>query len=137
MSVSAPSLPDSGVHFTVALVHELRKVAEKQALSWQEIDLSAVHDKPGLMAAFSRGLRLPSGFGGNWDALADALHDLVASRGVCLYLSAAGGYAERRPDDFRLLCSILGDVASEWQGRGRRYLVLLAGIKPDGHAAKS
>jgi RNAse (barnase) inhibitor barstar len=137
LTVSRQPLPESGVHPASAAPHALRRAAERQGLSWREIDLSAVHDKRSLMTAFAQGLRLPVGFGGNWDALADVLHDQVTPNGVCLCLTGVLDCADRIPDDFRMLRSVLSDVAAEWQSRGRRCLVLLAGVSPGGIASSS
>ena len=99
-------------------------------MAWQEVDLSGVHDKHTLMAAFVRGLRLPADFGANWDALADALHDLVEAGEACLFLGNARACATRSPDEFSMLCSVLADVATEWRTRKRRFLALLSGVQP-------
>lgn len=137
MTAAPLQLPECGVHPASAARDELRRAAERQGLSWLEIDLSTVHDKRSLMTAFAQVLRLPPGFGGNWDALADVLHDQVTPNGVCLCFSGVPACAERIPDDFRMLRSVLRDVAAEWHSRGRRCLVLLAGVKPGATAASA
>ncbi len=65
----------------------------------------------------------PGSFGGNWDALNDALQDLswLNTGGCVLHLS---GVAALAPGVRDVLLEILVSAAAFWKRRGRVFIVL-------------
>ena len=91
------------------------------------IDLAGCGDKTELLARLARGLRFPSWFGGNWDALADSLGDLAwwPAPGYLLLVEQVGGLREADDDTFATLLSILNEVAEDWRERNVAFWALL------------
>jgi RNAse (barnase) inhibitor barstar len=98
-------------------VHDLR--AERV----YQVDLKLARSKKSLLEALATGLKLPSHFGHNWDALADCLMDArwakTATTTVLLYGTAS---AETRfGQDWATLREIL-DEACIWWGEHDKVL---------------
>ena len=91
------------------------------------IDLSGCGDKTELLARLARGLRFPSWFGGNWDALADSLGDLswLSAPGYLLLLDHCSGLREDEADDFATLLEILDEAARAHAERGVPFWAVL------------
>lgn len=86
----------------------------EQGIDTVWIDLGAVADKAGLMAAMQAGLGLDAWFGANWDALADALYgpeDRDAPSRVLLFKLPADDAGLPAPDRAMLL-EIIDEVAA-------------------------
>ncbi|MFJ5550685.1 barstar family protein [Streptomyces sp. NPDC093225] len=98
------------------------------------VELDGVRAKAALMEAFARGLRLPSWFGGNWDALADCLTDLSweaeaeapGPAGRLLVVGSWTAYAAARADEAEVLRDVLESAAGFWRETGPPLAVLLA-----------
>lgn len=88
-------------------------------------DLRRVTGKKAVLRALARALAIPATFGGNWDALNDALQDLswLPAHGIVLTLSGTGAFAETAADDFAVLREILASAAAYWRGKGRVFVV--------------
>ncbi|MEU9303718.1 barstar family protein [Streptomyces sp. NPDC048269] len=106
-------------------------LAAAEAAGWTtlRLDLDGVRGKAELMRRCEGALRLPDWFGGNWDALADALRDLSwlpgagagpdADAGVggrLVAVTSWRGFAEARPGDWETLVEILEEAVDFWRG---------------------
>ncbi len=111
--------------------------AGRGAQALHRIDLSGAAGKDGLLGALARALRFPDWFGGNWDALQDALCDLSwLGEERPLVLLVEGADASRPAGgDLDTLLDVLRSAARYWEGEGRPFLVLFAGRGPAGVAA--
>ncbi|WP_411106525.1 barstar family protein [Streptomyces sp. cmx-4-9] len=102
------------------------------------LDLEGVRTKAELMRRCADALRLPQWFGGNWDALADALKDqeqLPDAAGTLLAVTSWRGYAAARPEDWETFTEVLEEAAAFWRESGTAPLeVLLAEPEPGGGA---
>ncbi|MER6216949.1 MULTISPECIES: barstar family protein [unclassified Streptomyces] len=106
--------------------------AEEAGWSTVRLDLDGVRSKAALMRRCAAALRVPEWFGGNWDALADALADLSwlpDAPGRLLAVTSWRGYAAERPEDWATLQEILQEAAEFWrrQDGAPGLTVLLAG----------
>ncbi|MER5487943.1 barstar family protein [Streptomyces sp. NPDC002812] len=112
-----------------------------EAAGWVTVrlDLDGVRSKAELMRRCGAALEVPEYFGGNWDALADALRDLSwlpAAPGRLLVVTSWRGYAEGRPADWETLREVLEEAVDFWraesegEGAGPGLTVLLAESGP-------
>ncbi|MEW2417396.1 barstar family protein [Streptomyces sp. NPDC046866] len=95
--------------------------AERAGWATVRVDLDGVRDKAGLMRRWEAALRLPDWFGGNWDALADALIDLSwlpPAPGRLLAVTSWQGYAAARPADWETLREVLREAVAHWREAG-------------------
>ncbi|MFI5764344.1 barstar family protein [Streptomyces sp. NPDC051563] len=91
-----------------------------EAAGWATVrlDLDGVRSKAELMRRCGAALEVPEYFGGNWDALADALRDLSwlpAAPGRLLVVTSWRAYAEARPADWETLSEILEEAVDFWR----------------------
>lgn len=103
--------------------------AEEAGWTSLRLDLAGVRSKAALMRRCAGALRLPEWFGGNWDALADALRDLSwlpGAPGRLVAVTSWQGYARERPGDWETLAEILAETADFWRGETPPLRVLLA-----------
>jgi Barstar (barnase inhibitor) len=116
----------NGLYRTPSDVAPLRRAARDAGLAWLVIGLQRVRGKRALLAGFAREFVFPATFGGNWDALADCLQDLSwrTEPGWIVQLRDAAAFAAAAPDDDETLRGILADVAENWRGRKRVFVVL-------------
>ena len=91
------------------------------------IDLAGCPDKAELMTRLAAALRLPSWFGGNWDALADVLGDLSwqPAVGYLLLIEHAGDLRDAAPEDFDTLLEILNEAAFRWAEDAKPFWAIL------------
>lgn len=117
------------------------EAAEAAGWATVRLDLDGVRSKAELMRRFGAALEVPEYFGGNWDALADALRDLSwlpAAPGRLLVVSSWRGYAEARAADWETLREVLEEAVDFWraesegesEGAGPGLTVLLAESGP-------
>ncbi|MGW7455803.1 barstar family protein, partial [Streptomyces sp. NPDC054787] len=110
-------------------------LAAAEAAGWTtlRLDLDGVRGKAELMARCGDALRLPDWFGGNWDALADAVRDLswlpvpvprgaegadaADAAGWLVVVTSWRRFAEARPEDWEILVEILEEAVSFWRER--------------------
>ncbi|MFJ9087338.1 barstar family protein [Streptomyces sp. NPDC102384] len=84
----------------------------------RRIDLQGVVDKDGFMDRCAAALGLPSWFGRNWDALADALGDPGqlpdAPEGAPLVVVVTGwaGFAERQPGQWETAREVFAQASA-------------------------
>ncbi|MER5870480.1 barstar family protein [Streptomyces sp. NPDC002044] len=84
------------------------------------LDLDGVRTKAGLMRRAGDALDVPEWFGGNWDALADALRDLSwlpDTAGRLLAVTSWRSFAAARPADWETLLEVLEEAACFWRER--------------------
>ncbi len=116
-----------GVYRAPGSVLALRLQSENAGLAWLELPLQAVSGKNQVLAVCARQLKLPSYFGGNWDALADCIRDFnwLKSAGYVLHISGQENFALAAPDDFATLLAVLAEAASFWKTKGTPFVVLV------------
>lgn len=91
------------------------------------IDLRNCVDKQDALDRFARALNFPDWFGGNWDALADALGDLswLPAVGYLLLVEHAVGWREQDGENFDIAIDILNEAANGWSERDVAFWALL------------
>ena len=121
----------SGVYRAPAQVDVLQKAAGKAGLVWMELPLQAVSNKKQFLAVCAKQLKLPSYFGGNWDALADCVRDFswLNGKGYVLHVTGHEKFAKAVPDDYQTVLDVLREAAEYWKGKGTPFLVLVDGAK--------
>ena len=129
----------NGVYGTPRSLAELDRAAESQEIEWCDLDLTGVMTKRVFLARCAEALRFPSGFGGNWDALADCLEDLswLAAGGVVVHWQNGGAFARSLPKDFSTALAIFTDATTYWAGQDRTMVVLLDENSRNGRALPS
>jgi len=92
-----------------------------EATSGSDLDVVEVHAGSKPLEKMARSLAFPEWFGGNWDALEDALGDLSwrKGRGHVLVLT---GYPEG--DERGVLIEVLRSSAEYWAGRGKPFFAV-------------
>lgn len=117
----------SGVYRAPADVDALRKAAVKAGLSWMDLPLQSVTNKKQFMAACAKQLKLPSYFGGNWDALADCLRDFnwLSASGYVLHVTGQEKFAKSAPEDYETALAVITEAAEFWKGRGTPFVMLI------------
>ncbi|MFD7836834.1 barstar family protein [Streptomyces sp. NPDC059761] len=92
--------------------------AEEAGWTTLRVDLAGVRSKAELMRRWGAALQVPSWFGGNWDALADALIDLSwlpRAPGRLVAVTSWRSYAQVRPGDWETLQEILEQAVDFWR----------------------
>jgi hypothetical protein len=100
------------------------------------IDLRGCVGRDAVLSRFALALAFPDWFGGNWDALADALGDLgwlPEHDGYVLLLMGLDDYARADPDGHAVLVELLAAVADVWRPVGVPFWSLA--VDPPGRAA--
>ena len=117
----------SGVYRTPAQVEAVRKAAVKAQLAWVDLALQAATDKKQFLAVCEKQLKLPSYFGGNWDALADCMRDLNwwGAKGYVLHLSSCEKFARAAPQDYQTALAVLQEAADFWKEKGTPFMVFV------------
>ena len=121
----------SGVYRVPARVAALRNAAGTAGLAWMDLPLDAVVNKKQFFAACAKQLKLPSYFGGNWDALADCVRDFnwLSGKGYVLHLSGSEKFADAAADDYQTALDVLTQAADFWKGKGTPFIVFVDGDK--------
>ncbi len=130
-SIAAIEAKRSGVYCTPESLDSLRLQAKKTNMVWLDLPLHIVSSKPQFMALCARQLKLPSYFGGNWDALADCLRDLnwLKGSGFVLHLAGHEKFALGAPEDYETALDVLREAADFWKAKGTAFFVLVDGAK--------
>ncbi len=133
MSAKSPAIDAkrSGVYRAPTDVDALRKAALKAGLAWMDLPLQSVSSKKQFMALCAKQLKLPSYFGGNWDALADCVRDFnwLQASGYVLHVTAPETFAKDAADDYDTALAVFGETADFWKGRGVPFVVLIGAAK--------
>lgn len=119
-------------------------VAAAEEAGWAvlRLDLDGARSKAELMRRCGAALEAPDYFGGNWDALADALRDLSwlpDGVGRLLTITSWRGYAAERPEDWETLGDILEEAVDFWRegGEGGEVgLVVVVAESPRGRVRR-
>jgi RNAse (barnase) inhibitor barstar len=121
----------SGVYCAPAQIDVLQNAAVKAGMVWIDLPLKAVANKKQFLAMCAKQLKLPSYFGGNWDALADCLCDFnwLPGKGYVLHIAGAEKFVKAADDDYRSALDVLSAAADYWKGRGTPFIVLVDGVK--------
>jgi len=121
----------SGVYRSPRETDALRLAAEKTGLAWMNLPLQAVSNKKQFLEICARQLKLPSYFGGNWDALADCTRDLswLKSKGYVVHITGQEKFAAAAPEDFKTALQVLTEAAEFWKGTGVPFVVLVDGAQ--------
>jgi hypothetical protein len=120
---------DGGVYFVDAADFDALVAAAVQGnLYVCRADLAGCQDKGELLRRLASALKLPAGFGQNWDALVDSLRDLGWLHGVghALLLDHANDLRQAATKDFDTLLGILHDAASFAIGQDRPFFAFLS-----------
>jgi hypothetical protein len=120
---------DGGVYFVDAADFDaLAAAAEEGNLYVCRADLAGCLDKGELLRRLAAALKLPAGFGQNWDALVDSLRDLGWLHGVghALLLDHANDLRQAAAKDFDTLLAILHESASFAMGQKRPFFAFLS-----------
>jgi RNAse (barnase) inhibitor barstar len=120
---------DGGVYFVDAADFEALATAAKQGKLYVcRADLEGCHDKSELLKRLAMALKLPSGFGQNWDALVDSLRDLgwLHGTGHALLLDHANDLRQAAAKDFDTLLGILHEAANFAIGQNRPFFAFLS-----------
>jgi RNAse (barnase) inhibitor barstar len=91
---------------------------------------TAIPNKKALLSRMAEGLRFPSYFGNNWDALKDCLTDLddwLPAPGYLLVFSSSGELCREAPQEAAVLMDVLESAAGFWrqQDPPRPFKVIL------------
>ncbi len=133
MSASAETLgaKRSGVYRAPADVESVRKAAGKNLCIWLELPLLAVSNKKQFMNVCAKQLKLPSYFGGNWDALADCVRDFnwLDGKGYVLHITSPEKFAKASPDDYQTALDVLAEAADYWKSKDMPFVVLVDGAR--------
>jgi RNAse (barnase) inhibitor barstar len=126
-----PDLHDleiAGVHAWHGDAHALAAGANAAKLRFLAADLKTVNNKPELLAAMAKGLKLPEHFGNNWDALADSVEDnaWLGKAGCVVALANTAGYRKAHGVDWTMLEDILAEAADYWRERHKPFWVFVS-----------
>ncbi|MFI6149491.1 barstar family protein [Streptomyces sp. NPDC051109] len=109
--------------------------AEEAGWTTLRVDLAGVRSKAELMRRWGAALGVPSWFGGNWDALADALTDLSwlpQAPGRLVAVTSWRSYAQVRPEDWETLQEVLEQAVGFWRDGAEGDLTVLLAEAPGG-----
>lgn len=117
----------SGVYAAPRLRGPLLAAAKRAGIPWYDLDLEGVRDKHAFLKRCADVFRLPGHFGGNWDALHEALRDLAGegSPGAVVHWRNGAALARRAPETVSIALEILQDVAVYWGSSGRTFAVVV------------
>ena len=106
---------------------DLAEAATDAGLHVTPVDLADCKDKHDALARIAVALQFPEWFGGNWDALADALADLswLPEGGQLLLFDNAWDWRERDGEDFAVLLDICGEAAQGWTRERRPFWAVI------------
>ena len=116
-------------------IDALQKAAVKAGQVWMDLPLQGVANKKQFLALCAKQMKLPSYFGGNWDALADCVRDFNwlkearSAKGYVLHIAGQVAFAKAAPDDFQTALDVLTEAAAFWKGQGTPFVVLVDGAK--------
>jgi len=106
---------------------DLAEAAVDAGLHVAPVDFADCAGKQDALARIAAALRFPEWFGGNWDALADALGDLswLPEGGWLLLFDNAAEWRERDGEDFAVLLDVFGEAAQGWMRERRPFWTVI------------
>lgn len=120
---------DGGVYFVDATDFDALAAAAVQGhLYVCRADLAGCRDKEDLLRRLAISLKLPAGFGHNWDALVDSLRDLGWLQGIghALLIDHANDLRQAAVKEFDTLLGILHEASSFAMGQNRPFFAFLS-----------
>lgn len=104
---------------------ELRNAASEAGFAFFDADLKGVKGKQNLLTVLAQAGNFPTGFGANWDALADALCDLSwhEAKGYVLLLRNASDTLGLSANDREIAQDIFADTVVYWRQRNKPFWV--------------
>jgi RNAse (barnase) inhibitor barstar len=121
----------SGVYHLTKDGRQVAQSATDAGLAAFRIDIGHAHDKKDFLGHLSKAMRFPDWFGGNWDALADALKDLswIDSAGYVVILEKSKHFHDAHRHEFDEAVDVLKDAAAFWRGQGKPFWALVGGAE--------
>lgn len=118
----------SGSYRLGCSLDQLQASVRDAGLALFDADLQGVKGKQNFLAALAAAAHFPAGFGGNWDALADALCDLswAESDGYVLLLRNAGDSLGLSANDREIARDIFADTVLYWRQRNKPCWIFYA-----------
>ncbi|MFF0218943.1 barstar family protein [Streptomyces vinaceus] len=107
--------------------------AEEAGWTTLRVDLAGVRGKAELLRRWGEALSVPSWFGGNWDALGDALIDLSwlpRAPGRLVVVTSWRSYAGARPGEWETLQEVVEAAVQWWRESGSGALDVLVAQEP-------
>jgi hypothetical protein len=106
---------------------DLAEAAANAGLHVVPVDFADCAGKHDALARIAVALAFPEWFGGNWDALADALGDLswLPEGGLLMLFDNARDWRERDEEDFAVLLDICGEAAQDWTRERRPFWAVI------------
>jgi hypothetical protein len=128
LCVRLQDVNEAGAYRLNCPLNDLLAAVAQAGFTLFEADLAAVHDKGGFLDAMAQAVHAPSGFGNNWDALADVLGDLSWSNvsgqpasGYVLLLRNGGEAMGLPAADLKAATEVLADTVSFWKSQGKPF----------------
>ncbi len=118
------NIDEAGVYQLNCTVDDMRAAAQKAGFAIFEADLGASRGKGALLAALAQAIRAPEWFGGNWDALADALGDLSWQGAPGYVLLLRDGNLASAEE--QTLSGILVETVAFWNSQGKPFWAFFA-----------
>lgn len=115
------SIERSGSYRLDCTPEQLRGSAAEAGMALFDANMHGVKGKQNFLAALAAAAHFPAGFGGNWDALADALCDLswAGSSGYVLLLRDASDSLGLSANDREIAQDIFADTVLYWRQRNK------------------
>jgi len=128
--MKVPDLHDletAGVHAWPGDMHPLATAAAVAKLRFLSADLKGIDSKAELLKPVAKGLKLPSHFGQNWDALADSVEDADwLGRACCVVaLPNAGPYRKAHGVDWTTFEDVFAEASDYWRERHKPFWVFV------------
>ncbi|MEQ1813786.1 MAG: barstar family protein [Candidatus Nitrotoga sp.] len=125
LSTRLKNINEAGVCQLNCTVDELRASAAQVQFPLFEMDMAQLQSKGEFLAELARAIHAPDWFGGNWDAMADALNDLSwqPAAGYILVLHHSGEQQLLSIRDYSIMQEILLDTVVFWKAEGKPFWV--------------
>lgn len=106
-------------------------LAEVEAHSWQGFHINGkqITDKTSFIQQFADALSFPDYHGSNWDAFEDCITDMawLPAAGYIVIYDHVRYFPFGDRDDWQMAKTILTDVTSYWETKGRPMYILMRG----------
>jgi hypothetical protein len=119
------NINEAGIHQLNCTVDELRVSAVQAQFLLFEVDMAQFQSKGAFLAELAQAIHAPDWFGGNWDAMADALNDLSwqPAAGYILVLHNSGDQQWLPVTDYSIMQEILLDTVVFWKAEGKPFWI--------------
>ncbi len=128
MAQQLKDLTTAGSYSLQCSIEDLRKATEETGFALFDADLGGIKGKQNLLEVLARAVVFPSGFGANWDALADELCDLSwhGCGGYVLLLRNASDTLGLSVNDREIAQDILADTVVYWRQHNKPFWIFFA-----------